>query len=190
MSGEYADKSELAVALAAERDESWARDDSEQPAEPEPASPPPKVRSVLPNAGATSKFLESDGMSPLRQHVITQSKPFKCSLEGGNVHVIVDFAQGYQGCGAGRYDTGEIYVGEYMAGERYGKGTFRHANGQTLVSNWKDNRPVGEGVQWSADHKKAARLKNGVPVGSLTLEAAGELAAQIGIPVPSDWMLG
>ena len=60
-------------------------------------------------------------MSPLRQHVITQSKPFKCSLEGGNVHVIVDFAQGYQGCGAERYDTGEIYVGEYMAGERYGR---------------------------------------------------------------------
>ena len=54
------------------------------------------------------------------------------------------------GRGAERYPTGEIYVGEYAAGERCGKGTFKHANGQTLVSMWKDNRPVGEGVQWCA----------------------------------------
>ena len=77
-----------------------------------------------------------------------------------------------------------------MAGERFGRGTFRHANGQTLVSKWKDNRPVGEGVQWSKDHKKAARLKNGVPVGSLSLEEAAEISASLGMPVPGEWMAG
>ena len=93
-----------------------------------------------------------------------------------------------EGRGAERYDTGEIYVGEYMAGERWGKGTFKHANGQTLVSMWRDNRPTGEGVQWSADHAKAARLKNGIPVGGLSLAEAAEISERIGLPVPSEWL--
>ena len=75
-----------------------------------------------------------------------------------------------------------------MAGERYGRGTFRLANGQTLVSMWKDNRPVGEGVQWSADHKKAAKLQNGVPVGSCPLDEAGSISARLGMPVPGAWL--
>ena len=79
-------------------------------------------------------------------------------------------------------------MGDYMAGERHGRGTFRHANGQTLVSTWKDNRPVGDGVQWSADHKKAAKLKNGVPVGGLPLKDAGALSARLGMPVPTSWL--
>lgn len=74
-----------------------------------------------------------------------------------------------------------------MAGERYGRGTFKHANGQTLVSMWKDNRPVGEGVQWSEDHTKAARLKNGIPIGSVSLVEAGQISARLGMPVPSEW---
>ena len=85
--------------------------------------------------------------------------------------------------------AGELYIGEYMAGEREGKGTFRHANGQVLVSVWKDNRPVGEGVQFSRNHKKAARLKHGIPVGSLSLEDAAVICRRIGLPVPSSWMV-
>ena len=77
-----------------------------------------------------------------------------------------------------------------MAGERYGRGTFKHANGQTLVSMWKDNRPTGEGVQWSENHKKAARLKNGIPIGSLSLEEAATISSNLGMPVPADWWVG
>ena len=106
-------------------------------------------------AGSSSAPLY--GFEDLQNAVVTNRRPFKCALDRGSVVVCQEFRQGFQGRGAERYETGEIYVGEYMAGERYGKGTFRHANGQTLVSEWKDNRPVGEGVQWSADHKKAAR---------------------------------
>ena len=128
-------------------------------------------------------------MSPLRKQVLTSGGAFKCALDRGSVQLCAEFRQGFQGRGAERFDTGEIYVGEYMAGERYGKGTFKHANGQTLVSEWRDNRPVGEGVQWSADHKKAARLRNGVPIGSLSLPEAGEISARLNLPVPGEWLL-
>ena len=52
---------------------------------------------------------------------------------------------------------------------------------------WNENKPVGEGVQWSEDQKKAARLKNGIPVGSVSLEEAGKIAARLGMPPPSSW---
>ena len=44
------------------------------------------------------------------------------------------------------------------------------------------------GVQWSHDHAKAAKLKNGVPTGSLTLEEASAVAAELGMPVPGEWL--
>lgn len=156
-----------------------------------------------------------DELSPLRRHVLfSGERPFKVMLHRGNVQVCQDFPQGFKGRGAERYTTGETYVGEvrraciecvcthpspdrsrlvktrarqYIAAERWGKGTFKHANGQTLVSKWKDNRPVGEGVQWSDDHRKAARLKNGIPTGSVALDEAGQIASTVGLPVPSDW---
>jgi hypothetical protein len=127
-------------------------------------------------------------MSPLRRAVNATDGEFKCALDRGEVVVCKEFRQGFMGRGCERYATGEIYVGEYMAGERHGGGTFRHANGQTLVSSWKDNRPSGEGVQWSNDHKKAAKLQNGVPVGGLSLERAGKMCENLGMPVPHHWL--
>ena len=131
---------------------------------------------------------DDDGMGGLRAYVAHSPHPFKVAYDRGSVQVCSEFRQGFQGRGTERYDTGEIYVGEYMAGERYGRGTFRHANGQTLVSKWKDNRPIGDGVQWSADHQKAAKLQNGVPVGGCTLEEAGQISARLGMPVPGAWL--
>lgn len=127
-------------------------------------------------------------MAGLRAFVAATPNAYKVAYDRGSVQVCKEFRQGFQGRGAERYDTGEVYVGEYMAGERYGRGTFRHANGQTLVSSWKDNRPVGEGVQWSADHKKAAKLSNGVPVGGCSLKEAGQISARLGMPVPVTWL--
>ena len=134
------------------------------------------------------RLLKEDGLSPLRRMLVESPEPFKCAITRGSVQVCKEFQQGFAGRGCERYATGEIYVGDYMAGERHGRGTFRHANGQTLVSTWKDNRPVGDGVQWSADHKKAAKLKNGVPVGGLPLKDAGALSARLGMPVPTSWL--
>ena len=56
-------------------------------------------------------------MSPLRRHVaeLSGTAPFKVALERGSCHVCYDFPQGFQGRGAERYDTGEIYVGEVRA---------------------------------------------------------------------------
>jgi len=139
---------------------------------------------------AQTSLLDSDGMSPLRRHVLATGGAFKCALDRGTIQLVAEFRQGFEGRGAERYETGEVYVGDYQAGERYGKGTFRHVNGQTLVSEWRHNRPVGEGVQWSADHAKAARLRNGVPVGSLSLSEAAEISARLSLPVPGEWLLG
>ena len=133
-----------------------------------------------------------DGMAPLREFVGSsqnRTRTFKCALDRGSVQVCNEFRQGFAGRGAERYETGEIYVGGFMAGERHGPGTLRHANGQFLVTGWKDNRPVGEGVQWSADHKKAARLNNGVPTGTCSLPEAGDISSRVGMPVPFSWFI-
>ena len=155
------------------------------PSKPRWISPP---RTDAIRSSPDKPLSSTDGMDTLRRQVVSHKGPFKCALDRGTPTICSEFRQGFQGRGAERYETGEVYVGEYMAGERYGKGTFRHANGQTLVSNWKDNRPVGEGVQWSQDHKMAARLKNGVPVGSITPRSAASISARIGMPVPGEWL--
>ena len=130
-----------------DRTEKWSPTKAtEAPAEPtpaEPSSPGEFIRS--PANRSPYVAVEDDGMGPLREYINSTPGSYKCAFDRGAVQICQDFRQGFQGRGCERYPTGEIYVGEYMAGERYGRGTFRHANGQTLVSSWKDNRPVGEG---------------------------------------------
>jgi hypothetical protein len=92
------------------------------------------------------------------------------------------------GHGTTRSANGDVYVGEYMAGERAGRGAFKHVNGQTLVSKWRQNAPVGEGVQWAADGSKAARLMDGKPVASITIEEGAAIAARLEMPVPDHWL--
>lgn len=118
----------------------------------------------------------------------SNKKPFRAEVEQGKVRVVVDWRQGFEGRGCERYASGEIYVGEYMAGERAGRGAFKHANGQTLVSKWRQNAPVGEGVQWAADGSKAARLMDGKPVASITIEEGAAIAARLEMPVPDHWL--
>ena len=47
--------------------------------------------------------------------------------------------------------SGDVYEGEYKAGKREGRGTYRHADGAVDVSFYKAGDPVGEGVYWTAD---------------------------------------
>ena len=118
----------------------------------------------------------------------SNKKPFRAEVEQGKVRVVVDWRQGFEGRGCERYASGEIYVGEYMAGERAGRGAFKHVNGQTLVSKWRQNAPVGEGVQWAADGSKAARLMEGKPVASITIEEGAAIAGRLEMPVPEHWL--
>lgn len=130
----------------------------------------------------------AEGYTDLFQTVKEQNAPFKAAVEQGRVSVVCNFRQGFEGRGAERYPSGEVYVGEYMCGERAGRGTFRHTNGQILVSAWRQNAPCGEGVQWAADGKKAARLQDGRPVATIKLEEAAEISEKLGLPPPEDWV--
>mmetsp|Transcript_33094 Transcript_33094/g.86950 ORF Transcript_33094/g.86950 Transcript_33094/m.86950 type:complete len:168 (-) Transcript_33094:354-857(-) len=112
---------------------------------------------------------------------------FRAEVSQDRVRVVVDWRQGFVGRGVDKFPTGECYVGYFDAGQRSGPGTFRHANGQTLVSNWKLNAPVGVGVQWAPDGSKAALLENGKPVKSITVEEGAKIAADLKIPVPREW---
>ena len=82
---------------------------------------------------------------------------YKAALDQGRLKILTNWRQGFEGRGAERYRTGELYVGDIRHGDRDGSGVYQHSNGQLLLSRWRQNEPVGEGVQWSADHKKAAR---------------------------------
>ena len=63
--------------------------------------------------GSPTRILERDGLSPLRRHILDSGKqPFKIALEAGRATVCSEFRQGFQGRGAERYETGEVYVGE------------------------------------------------------------------------------
>ena len=114
-------------------------------------------------------------------------EPFKAEVEQGRVRVVLDWRQGFQGRGCERYASGEVYVGQFMAGERTGYGTFRHTNGQILVSAWRQNAPIGEGVQWQKDGSKAALLKDGKPVKGISIEEGAVIAERLNLPVPSEW---
>jgi len=119
--------------------------------------------------------------------VSSNIRPFKAEVEQGKVRIVLDWRQGFEGRGCERYPSGEVYVGEYMGGERGGRGTFRHVNGQCLVSAWRQNAPVGEGVQWAMDGSKAAKLLHGKPVASISKEEGAAIAERLGLPVPKEW---
>lgn len=156
------------------------------PSSPQAASPynPDNVASATrPGFG-----FGADSFSPLMQEVQTNEKPFKAAIEQGRVEVVVNWRQGFCGRGCERYPSGEVYVGEFVAGERGGRGTFKHKNGQILVSAWMQNAPVGEGVQWAADGKKAALLMNGKPTKTIPLDEAAKICDKLGLPPPEAWV--
>ena len=77
-----------------------------------------------------------------------------------------------------------MYEGEWKAGERDGRGTFRFADGRVLVSLFKAGASVAVGVRWMADGQTAWRLRDGKPVEKISLEEARRIVAQHGLPLP------
>ena len=80
-----------------------------------------------------------------------------------------------------RTARGDVYEGEFKAGEMEGRGTWRRADGAVSVAG----AMVGEGVGWSPDGQMAWRLRDGEPQAEVSLDEARALAAKIGVPVPA-----
>ena len=129
-----------------------------------------------------------NGVSGHYQHnAVRQPNAFayKAALDQGRLKVLTNWRQGFEGRGAERYHTGELYVGDIRHGDRDGSGVYQHTNGQLLLSRWRQNEPVGEGVQWSADRKHAVRVLDGRPTAVLSKDEAKTLASSLGAPEAS-----
>ena len=104
--------------------------------------------------------------------------------------------QGFQGKGAERYGTGELYVGDVKCGQREGRGLYNYTDGQLMATRWRANEPVGEGIQWTPDRQVAVRLLDGRPVEVIPHERAAAIARELGVPsadrfhpsLPSTWI--
>mmetsp|Transcript_68771 Transcript_68771/g.136286 ORF Transcript_68771/g.136286 Transcript_68771/m.136286 type:complete len:184 (-) Transcript_68771:211-762(-) len=126
-------------------------------------------------------------VDPLMYEVTHQAKPFRATMERSVVRIVANWPQGFEGRGCEKYESGEMYVGEIMDGQRGGRGCFKHANGQTLVSAWRGNAPTGEGVQWDETGEKAARMQDGRPVENIDFATAGAISKRLGVPPPYEF---
>jgi len=95
-----------------------------------------------------------------------------------------------EGHGVYRFASGTVYEGEWKADEKEGPGVFRYANGEVVSVFYKQNAPVGEAVMWKADGRRAWRLRAtrcGAhnPVEMISLEEARQTAERLGLPLPS-----
>ena len=50
---------------------------------------------------------------------------------------------------------------------------------------YKQGTPVGEGVKWKADGRRAVRVRDGEGVEEISLEEARQTAERLGLPIPS-----
>ena len=71
---------------------------------------------------------------------------------------------GFTGSGKAVYENRDEYDGEFIDGERDGKGAYKYANGTKYEGEWKDGKPNGQGTltypngnkydgEWSNDVK-------------------------------------
>lgn len=79
-------------------------------------------------------------------------------------------------------DRGDVYEGEWMADRRHGRGIYHRADGRADVTAYDDHGPVGEGTQWSPSREFVVRLFDGAIVGQISVGAALEICARIGVP--------
>ena len=66
-----------------------------------------------------------------------------------------------------------------------GRGTWTSADGTATVSVYSGGAEVGDSARWSADRQKAWKLRDGEIKSAISLGLARELAARVGLPVPS-----
>jgi len=66
-----------------------------------------------------------------------------------------------------------------------GRGIYRLADGTAEAGRYFAGTDVGEGARWTADRKRAYRLRGGKVEEEITLEEAARIAGALGIAVPA-----
>lgn len=126
-----------------------------------------------------------------------RSPPFKATVEQGSVRLVANFPQGYSGPGAEKYPSGQTYAGGYVGAKRHGTGTYQTNDG-ALVSNFRNGRPVGEGVHYERGpqgYSQALRTHAGKVDGKISKTEAGLITRTIKSPpkpaavTPQVWTL-
>ena len=77
---------------------------------------------------------------------------------------------------------------QYKEGKYHGRGKFTWANGHVMLTKYDADRPVGQGVGWTADRTQAVELLDGTPGRTIRLDEAEAIAARIGLAVPERGM--
>ena len=73
-----------------------------------------------------------------------------------------------------------------MEGLKEGPGVYEYADGELDISDYQDDKRVGEGVRWNASRKQASRLVDGQLVGeegSMMVYDALKLTKRLGFVV-------
>ena len=60
-----------------------------------------------------------------------------------------------------------------------GSGAYFDEDNSVLVCRFRAGSPVGDGVRWSADRRRAWRMSDGEPRGEMPLEEARAAAARL-----------
>lgn len=107
---------------------------------------------------------------------------YKAVVDLGELKVVSNWRQGFRGKGAERYASGELYVGDIKNGDREGTGLYHYSGGDLLITRWRSNEPVGEGVHWNADRSRAMLVRNGVTTGDISQAEAESIARRLRQP--------
>lgn len=67
-------------------------------------------------------------------------------------------------------------------GDREGSGLYHYTSGDLLITRWRSNEPVGEGVHWNADRSRAMLVRNGVSTGDISQAEAESIARRLRQP--------
>eukprot|EP00581_Thalassiosira_minuscula_P001860 CAMPEP_0183746698 /NCGR_PEP_ID=MMETSP0737-20130205/66892_1 /TAXON_ID=385413 /ORGANISM="Thalassiosira miniscula, Strain CCMP1093" /LENGTH=485 /DNA_ID=CAMNT_0025982401 /DNA_START=130 /DNA_END=1584 /DNA_ORIENTATION=- len=207
------DKENAAPATAKESSSSSS---SSSPEPEEPASSASKV------SGSDNAVESTTAPAPAAPAVVgvsknrTKSSDVKPSLRRFSDFGAFGFYDGdldesskRHGRGTMHYDSGDTYVGPFVAnkfhgdsglyrwydgdeqegswaeGERHGVSTFRGADGVVEINTYERGKVKGEGVTWNADRTVAHRMVDGKRAGKISISMAEKMARdKFGMEVP------
>jgi hypothetical protein len=84
------------------------------------------------------------------------------------------------GRGTYKWSDGHVYDGDWSNGKRHGLGRFNRPDNVILYGRYVNGHHKGEGVRWSADRMEAQLVVDGVPMKSVSLTRAMEIATNLG----------
>ena len=84
------------------------------------------------------------------------------------------------GRGTYKWSDGHVYDGDWAGGKRHGLGRFNRPDNVILYGRYVNGHHKGEGVRWSADRMEAQLVVDGVPMKSVSLTKAKEIATNLG----------